>query len=71
MKKTIPSEQKVPFGLMKRLNACAEFKMSQVPKILRTCVPLNNSPLASRSKGYYNTVNGTIRSVIERKELKP
>ena len=42
-----------------------------LPKILRTCVPLNNSPLASRSKGYYNTVNGTIRSVIEGKELKP
>ena len=42
-----------------------------LPKILLTCVPLNNSPLASRSKGYYNTVNGTIRSVIERKELKP
>ena len=42
-----------------------------LPKILRTCVPLNNSPLASQSKGYYNTVNGTIRSVIERKELKP
>lgn len=42
-----------------------------LPKILRTYVPLNKSPLASRSKGYYNTVNGTIRSVIERKELKP
>lgn len=40
-------------------------------KILCTYVPLNKSPLASQSKGYYNTVNGTIRSVIERKELKP
>ena len=54
--------------LLKALN---EERSGILPKILRTCVPLNISPLASRSKGYYNTFNGTIRSVIERKELKP
>lgn len=53
------------------VNALGKMSFSLLPKILRTCVPLNNSPLASRSKGYYNTVNGTIHSVIERKELKP
>ena len=57
--------------LIMLLKALNEERSGILPKILRTCVPLNKSPLASRSKGYYNTVNGTIRSVIERKELKP
>lgn len=57
--------------LIMLLKALNEERSGILPKILRTCVPLNISPLASRSKGYYNTFNGTIRSVIERKELKP
>lgn len=57
--------------LIMLLKALNEERSGILPKILRTCVPLNISPLASRSKGYYNTVNGTIRSVIKRKELKP
>lgn len=57
--------------LIMLLKALNEERSGILLKILRTCVPLNNSPLASRSKGYYNTVDGTIRSVIERKELKP
>lgn len=57
--------------LIMLLKALNEERSGILPKILRTSVPLNNSPLASRSKGYYNTANGTIRSVIERKELKP